>query len=38
MGRLGQHHEIAARFAFVASDDASFMTGHVYNVAGGTAM
>jgi NAD(P)-dependent dehydrogenase (short-subunit alcohol dehydrogenase family) len=38
LGRPAQPDEIAAAIAFVASDEASFMTGHVYNVDGGIAM
>jgi 3-oxoacyl-[acyl-carrier protein] reductase len=38
MGRTGQPAEIASVIAFLASDDASFVTGHTYNVDGGTAM
>ena len=38
LGRAGEPHEIAAMIAFLASDDASFITGHVYNVDGGMAM
>ncbi len=38
IGRAAQPHEIAAVIAFLACDEASFVTGHVYNVDGGTAM
>lgn len=34
-GRLGQPHEIASMCAFLASDQASFITGQVINVDGG---
>lgn len=38
IGRVGQAEEIAAAIAFLVSDEASFMAGHVMNVDGGTAM
>jgi 3-oxoacyl-[acyl-carrier protein] reductase len=37
-GRVAQAHEIAAAIAFLTSDEASFIAGHVLNVDGGTAM
>jgi NAD(P)-dependent dehydrogenase (short-subunit alcohol dehydrogenase family) len=38
IGRVAQPEEIAKVIAFLTSDDASFIVGHVYNVDGGTAM
>jgi 3-oxoacyl-[acyl-carrier protein] reductase len=38
IGRVGQAEEIAAVIAFLTSEDASFVAGHVLNVDGGTAM
>jgi len=35
MGRLGLSEELANAIVFIASDDASFITGHVLNVDGG---
>lgn len=35
LGRLGQPHEVAAAMAFLASDDASFITGQILEVSGG---
>jgi 3-oxoacyl-[acyl-carrier protein] reductase len=36
--RVAQAEEVAAAIAFLASDEASFVVGHVLNVDGGTAM
>jgi NAD(P)-dependent dehydrogenase (short-subunit alcohol dehydrogenase family) len=35
LGRVGKPEEVAAAALFLASDDASFVTGHALAVAGG---
>src|SRR4029077_17031722 len=35
MGRLGRSEELAHAIVFIASDEASFITGHILNVDGG---
>jgi meso-butanediol dehydrogenase/(S,S)-butanediol dehydrogenase/diacetyl reductase len=35
IGRMGRPEEVAAMIAFLASDDASFLTGAIYPVDGG---
>ena len=35
MGRLGRSEELANAIIFIASDEASYMTGHILNVDGG---
>jgi len=38
MGRIGEPEEVAATIAFLASDDASYLTGQTINVSGGLSM
>jgi 2-hydroxycyclohexanecarboxyl-CoA dehydrogenase len=38
MHRIGQPEEVAATIAFLASDDASYLTGQTINVSGGLSM
>ena len=38
MRRLGRPEEVAAAIAFLAGDDASFVTGQTINVSGGLSM
>jgi NAD(P)-dependent dehydrogenase (short-subunit alcohol dehydrogenase family) len=35
MGRLGRSEELANAIVFIASDQASYVTGHVFTVDGG---
>jgi NAD(P)-dependent dehydrogenase (short-subunit alcohol dehydrogenase family) len=36
LGRAGQPYEVASAFLFLASDDASYITGQTIHVNGGT--
>ena len=38
LGRIGEPEEVAATIAFLASDDASYLTGQTINVSGGLSM
>jgi NAD(P)-dependent dehydrogenase (short-subunit alcohol dehydrogenase family) len=35
LGRLGRPEEVAALFSFLASEEASFITGHCFIIDGG---
>jgi 3-oxoacyl-[acyl-carrier protein] reductase len=38
LGRVGSPEDIAKAVCFLASDDASYITGHILNVNGGLLM
>ena len=38
LGRMGQDKEVAAAIVFLASEEASYITGHVLDVNGGLYM
>ncbi len=38
LGRVGSPEDVASAVRFLASDDASYITGHVLNVNGGLLM
>jgi 3-oxoacyl-[acyl-carrier protein] reductase len=38
LGRVGTSEDVAGAVAFLASDDAAYITGHVMNVNGGMLM
>ena len=38
LGRLGTPEDVAAAVAFLASEEAAYVTGHVLNVSGGMYM
>jgi 3-oxoacyl-[acyl-carrier protein] reductase len=38
LGRVGSPEDVASAVAFLASDEASYITGHVLNVNGGLLM
>ena len=38
LGRLGTSEDVAAAVAFLASEEAAYITGHVLNVSGGLYM
>jgi 3-oxoacyl-[acyl-carrier protein] reductase len=38
LGRIGAPEEVAKAVAFLASDEAAYITGHILNVDGGMAM
>jgi len=38
LGRIGDDHEVAFGVRFLASDEASYITGHVLNINGGLYM